>query len=144
MKNISLKLGLLSALITLATWMLPVMAHDEEDSASHEDRMMEHRMHRDMMIDKMKQGHGKQRHDRLEGLDTNDDGQIDLSEYLTNAENRFNQMDVNGDQYVTSKEARETHKRMRKEQHKARMKAHKQRKQAQAERHADTNEAEVE
>lgn len=47
-------------------------------------------------------------------IDTNQDGNVDLSEYLSNAEQRFNEMDVDGDNIVTGEEAREHHKSMRK------------------------------
>jgi len=49
----------------------------------------------------------------LERVDSNDDGKIDLNEYLANAEQRFKNMDIDGDGYVTTEEHRESGKLMR-------------------------------
>lgn len=57
----------------------------------------------------------KRQQKRLERVDTNDDGQIDLTEYLTHAEQRFNKIDANADGYITSEEQTEAHKNMRAE-----------------------------
>ena len=48
-------------------------------------------------------------------VDTNGDGQIDLNEYLTHAEQRFNKTDANADGFITSEEQTEAHKNMRAE-----------------------------
>ena len=58
----------------------------------------------------------------LEKVDTNQDGQVDLTEFLANAEERFNKMDLNSDGLLTLEEGKESHKLMR-EKHKAERKA---------------------
>lgn len=42
---------------------------------------------------------------RMEKIDTNDDGKLDLNEYLANAQERFTAMDLDSDGFVTSDEA---------------------------------------
>jgi len=51
--------------------------------------------------------------ERLEQMDTNKDGQIDLNEYLSHAEKRFAKLDANGDGFITKQERRKAHKEMR-------------------------------
>lgn len=46
-------------------------------------------------------------------VDANQDGQVELSEFLANAESRFKTMDLNQDGYVTKDEGQEAHKAMR-------------------------------
>ena len=63
-------------------------------------------------------GHRKHRRERMhrymmERVDLNGDGQIDLNEYLANAEQRFKNLDLDGNGYVTMEEGREAHKMMR-------------------------------
>ena len=78
--------------------------------------------------------HGK-RHHRSEGhhrdkihkmmmskADTNEDGKVDLNEYLQNAQQRFEGMDADADGFVTGEEMREAGKAMR-QKHKEAMKA---------------------
>jgi len=48
-------------------------------------------------------------------VDTNEDGALDLNEFLQNAEQRFQKMDLNGDGSVTPEEAKEAHQVMREE-----------------------------
>jgi len=60
----------------------------------------------------------------MEQIDTNGDGNVDLNEYLSNAEQRFNEMDADGDQLVTGEEAREHHKSMRTKHAQERKKHH--------------------
>ena len=66
----------------------------------------------------------------LEKVDTNKDGQVDLAEFLANAEQRFTKMDLNSDGYVTLEEGREAqelrrakHKEMRKKRREERQAA---------------------
>ena len=50
----------------------------------------------------------------MEKVDTNQDGQIDLSEYLAQAEERFRKLDLDSDGFVTKEEHRQAAKEMRK------------------------------
>ena len=66
----------------------------------------------------------------LEKVDTNKDGQVDLAEFLANAEQRFAKMDLNSDGFVTLEEGREAqelrrakHKEMRKKRREERQAA---------------------
>lgn len=51
----------------------------------------------------------------FENTDANEDGQLDLSEFLANAEARFIALDLNQDGFVTKEEGREAHEQMREE-----------------------------
>lgn len=91
--------------------------HHEEHEASEGDieKIEQHKeMHKDKrqkVRDRKGQHRAMRMHDRL---DENDDGKVDLSEFLSHAESRFNEMDTDSDQYVTDEEAKEHHKSMRK------------------------------
>jgi len=65
-------------------------------------------------------------------VDGNEDGQVDLNEFLAHSEQRFQRMDLNGDGYVTLVEAKDAHKAMRKEYREAK-KARKERRSEDAE-----------
>ena len=112
---------LVASLVTLA----PVsLVSAEEQDTSAESESYEHG-HRHEMRKKFKKRHEKFMVERMKKIDSNGDGNVDLQEYLTHAEQRFNEMDINGDQSVTADEAREAHKMMRKKHHKAFKEAHK-------------------
>ncbi len=81
--------------------------------------MKHHKMKRDRMHEYM-----------MKKIDTNEDGQIDLSEYLANAEQRFKNMDLNGDGYVTREEQKEAGKIMREKHREMREKMRAERKAA--------------
>lgn len=68
---------------------------------------------------------GEQADRAIKRIDTNDDGKVDLNEYLSHTEQRFKQADINSDGYVTSEEMRETIKAMRKKHRKAMKEARK-------------------
>ena len=59
----------------------------------------------------------------LERIDTSGDGKIDLSEYLTSSEKRFNSTDLNSDGYITAEEMKEWSKNARAEIRQARKEA---------------------
>ena len=48
-------------------------------------------------------------------VDVNEDGKIDLNEYLSHAEQRFNLMDADSDGFVTPEEQTQAHEKMREE-----------------------------
>jgi len=64
--------------------------------------------------------HKKMGKELLEKIDANEDGKVDLDEYLAHSNERFTRMDIDGDGYVVAEEMREAHKQMRKEQREAR------------------------
>lgn len=66
---------------------------------------------------------------RLNKVDTNQDGKVDLNEYLAHAEQRFNKMDSNSDGYLTLEEGQKNHKEMRRK-HKEMKQRHKAERQA--------------
>lgn len=76
--------------------------HDEHHQMRRELRH-KHHQHRKMMAEK-----------HLKELDQNGDERVDLSEYLSHAESRFNKLDADGDGYVTKSEARDRHRELRK------------------------------
>ena len=51
---------------------------------------------------------------KLERVDANRDGNVDLNEYLAHAESRFRMMDLDSNGYVTVEERREVSEKMRK------------------------------
>jgi hypothetical protein len=91
--------------------------HHEEHEVGDVDieRIEQHKaMHaekRTPMRDRKDHHSGMRMHDRL---DTNEDGKVDLDEFLSHAKSRFNEMDTDADQFVTDEEAKLHHKGMRK------------------------------
>jgi Ca2+-binding EF-hand superfamily protein len=88
MKN-SIAISLSTCLIVLLS--NPVFAHEHGDKGN-------------------KKGNMGQMFDRT---DANQDGQLELSEFLAHAEQRFKSMDLNQDGYVTKAEGRDAHQQMR-------------------------------
>ncbi len=92
----------------------------ERDGKEFRDKMRElnreHRRERREMLN----AHRQQA--MLERVDSNKDGQIDLNEYLSHAEQRFAKLDVDGNGVVTQEEAQESMQKMR-EEHLAKRKA---------------------
>lgn len=87
-------------------------------------------------------GHGKKGKNKghmkqmFESTDINQDGQLDLSEFLAHAELRFKSMDLNQDGYVTRDEGRDAHRQMREK----RKQAHKEKRKERRKSHdGDTN-----
>jgi hypothetical protein len=104
-----------------------------------EEQVMDHKgKHK-----KMRKHMGEKVKQHMEQIDTNEDGKIDLNEYLTNAEQRFNDMDIDGDNYVTGKEARKHHKELRKEHMHARKKHHKERQKHREQAELDASKSEA-
>lgn len=104
----------LSALLAVS---VPMFAQENAPAAgdlpeiSDEERAEFRKEFRKMMHHKGK----KMREHRLQELDQNGDEKVDLNEFLANAEQRFNDLDIDSDGFVTKEEARERHKQLRKE-----------------------------
>lgn len=111
---------LLSLLLTLSVGGVSYAAHHEDSEASskHDEKDVKHAHKKGKKHKHMKRKH----HARWARTDANEDGQVDLNEYLAAAEERFNKMDLNSDGVVTKKEMKEGHHKMRSE-HKKAMKA---------------------
>ncbi|MBL4674007.1 MAG: hypothetical protein JKX81_17225 [Arenicella sp.] len=62
--------------------------------------------------------------------DANQDGQLELSEFLAHAEARFQKMDIDSNGYVTPEESREVGREMREKHRQMRIKHRQERKQA--------------
>ena len=56
----------------------------------------------------------------IKKIDTDEDGQVSAEEYMAHAEQRFNDLDINGDGFVTTEEAKEASKIMREKRKEAR------------------------
>lgn len=98
----------------------------EQHKAMHKEKRAQVRDHRG-------QHSAMRMHDRL---DTNEDGKVDLNEFLSHAESRFHEMDTDSDQFVTDEEAKQHHKNMRKKQ-KVMKKKHKQHTKDEVDKEAD-------
>lgn len=72
----------------------------------------------------------KQLKQRMDKMDANKDGQIDLNEYLSHAEERFRRLDADGDGFITKDERRSAHREMRKKVRERREKWREKREQA--------------
>ena len=73
----------------------------------------------------------------LERVDTNKDGQVDLAEFLANAEQRFTKMDLNSDGYVTLEEGREAQEQRRAKHKEMRQKRREERRQQREEQQVE-------
>ncbi len=114
---------LASILIALFTFNVS-QAHQHEQGASAESA---DEVNKDKKWGKRhKRGHHHHREKihrmMMQKADTNDDGKVDLNEYLQNAQQRFESMDADADGFVTGDEMREAGKAMRKK-HKEAMRA---------------------
>jgi len=117
MINTFIKQSLVGLLLTFGFASLigtGVAIAQETDETEHEERAQEHRAHHKKMREKFHDRRAKHREERLIKLDTDEDGRVDLNEFLANAEQRFHSMDLNQDLYVTEEEAREAHMQIRK------------------------------
>ncbi|MFT6408590.1 MAG: Ca2+-binding EF-hand superfamily protein [Arenicella sp.] len=85
----SLVLSLSTCLIVLLS--SPVFAHQHGDKGHKQDKAAK-------MFDR---------------TDANQDGQLELAEFLAHAEQRFKAMDLNQDGYVSKEEGRDAHRQMR-------------------------------
>ena len=90
--------------------------HEEQETANVDIEQIEqhkamHKEKRGQMRDRKSKHSAMRMHDRL---DTNEDGKVDLEEFLSHAKSRFNEMDTDSDQFVTDEEAKLHHKNMRK------------------------------
>ena len=110
----------LSTAIAMLLLTGTLIAAETEDGINEKADMQRHKQ----MKHKMMKRHRKHVDDRILRMDTNEDGKIDLSEYMSHAEKNFNEMDADGDQYVTPEEARQRHSHMRKRHHEERRKMH--------------------
>jgi Ca2+-binding EF-hand superfamily protein len=79
--------------------------------------------------DKGHKKNGKMGH-KFDRVDANQDGRLELSEFLAHAEERFKRMDIDSNGYVTPEESREAGKEMRKKHREMRDKRRQERKQA--------------
>jgi Ca2+-binding EF-hand superfamily protein len=120
MKTKPLIAGVISSVLALSLSVGTAAAQDSDQDA-HDAK---HDQHQGKMMHKMRKHHKQHVKERILKMDTNGDGKIDLGEYMSNAENRFNEMDADGDQYVTPDEAREMHRNMRKRHQDQRSKMH--------------------
>ena len=117
-----MKSQILTAALFGALSATAAIAQDEPIEPAANDVGVEH--HRP--YHKGMRGHkGMHQEHMLKKADSNGDGQVDLTEFLRNAEERFASMDQNSDGYVTPEEMQQTHKDMRKRHHQAMKEARK-------------------
>lgn len=84
------------------------------------------------MRKKFRKHRGKMAEGMLQEIDKNGDEMVDLNEFLSHSEARFNEMDADKDGLVTKDEARAHHRELRKKHHEMRKKMHKHREDAEA------------
>lgn len=100
-----------SSMLILAS---PIQAEEESQNDSRDSASEAHHQERKEMDRRHHEERKKLKEARkMAKIDTNDDGKLDLGEYLANAEERFNSMDLDGDGYISSDEAGEWRKEMR-------------------------------
>ena len=112
--------------------------HEEQETANVDLEQIEqhkamHKEKRGQMRDRKGQHSAMRMHDRL---DTNEDGKVDLDEFLSHAKSRFNEMDTDSNQFVTDEEAKLHHKNMR-QKHRDMRKHHQQKRGERADQEAD-------
>ena len=107
-------------------------ATDEESSSTEmqADRVELRKEHRAQRNELNAKHRAKRATQRMQMVDTNKDGKLDLAEYLQNAEQRFSEMDLDSDGYVTTDESGNWRKDMRFEHKQAMKAAHKANKQS--------------
>ena len=98
-----------------------VFAGHHENESSDEKSEEKKEFHK-----KMRNHYKSKRHDRmskmmLEKIDTNEDGKVDLKEYMDHAEQRFKSSDINDDGFLTPEEGKAAAQQMR-EKHREEMK----------------------
>lgn len=126
MKSIIPILAML-ALVSLA----PVQAQETSSStASEESRMDFKKEHKEMRKRHHHERKALRAEQKLKKIDTNEDGKLDLVEYLANAEQRFNDMDLDKNGFVTSEESSEWRLEMRSKHRKEKKEARKAHRQA--------------
>jgi len=125
---------LIFSIFVLAIFNTPVFADEQVSSATIESDSdgYKGKHHR-----KGKGKRGKFAEAMLEKVDTNKDGQVDLAEFLANAEQRFTKMDLNSDGYVTLEEGREAQKLRRAKHKEMRKKRREERRQQREEQQAE-------
>lgn len=115
-------------IVTLSLSAVFMMAAGGSSAQESAEEQVESRDHHSKFKHKRKRMHEYM----LKRVDSNEDGKIDLNEYLANAEKRFQNMDLNSDGFVTSEEhgesrkvMREKHREMREKRREARRAADK-------------------
>ncbi len=111
----------LISVFSLATVLLLISlgAQGEDQGSTHREEMKELKKEHRKEMRKMRREHRTTR--MLERVDANEDGQVDLNEYLAHAQERFNKLDLDDNGFVTQEEARESMQQMR-DEHKERRK----------------------
>ena len=106
-KTLPVGLAAITALLMAVSALAHQHGHDDSNAS---DESVEHHKHHHKFHGK----HLKKMHKMMmKKVDTNDDGKVDLTEYLAHTEERFKRMDLDSDGYVTHEEMREAHKIMR-------------------------------
>ena len=117
----ALPVGLAATAALLMTVSALAHQHGYDDSNASHESVEHHKFHG--------KHHKKMHKMMMKKVDTNEDGKVDLAEYLAHTEERFKRMDLDSDGYVTHEEMREAHKIMR-EKHREMVKEKYKKKQA--------------
>ncbi|MBX2848302.1 MAG: hypothetical protein KTR16_08280 [Acidiferrobacterales bacterium] len=111
-----------NALIAGLIFSSASIAQGDAETASNEANEVKERNKGD------RDGDGKRRSDRnnnfsdrtIRTIDTDEDGKVSIEEYMANAQQRFSDLDLDGNNFVTAEEAKEAAEIMRERQREAR------------------------
>ena len=129
MKKISkLNIALIAGAITLSMASFSNAQEQESNENGADRKEMKKGYHKGKKGKKGKYGAMRAKM-MLEKVDSNQDGNVDLDEYLAHATERFNTLDLDSNGFVTQEEAKEAMKKMRQEHKERRKEMWKKRKQ---------------
>lgn len=113
----NIQTALIGSIIVAVFTSASISAQDVEGSEEANGPIVRpHDMSKEERREMRKKFHKERRskHERrLQELDSNQDEKVDLTEFLANAEKRFNELDADNDGYVTREEARSRHHELR-------------------------------
>jgi hypothetical protein len=117
--------------LTLSIFIASPLVFADEEVKTDDEATSEHVLPHELSPEqhkiirkKFREHRGKMAEGMFQELDANGDEMVDLNEFLSHSEARFNAMDADSDGLVTKEEAREHHRELRKKHHKMRIKMH--------------------
>lgn len=109
------------ALTSITTYADQDEANEASQTSRQEYRQEKRELMREQKRERREMRMQHKQEAMLKRVDTNEDGQVDLNEYLAHAEQRFAKLDSDSNGVITPEEAKASMKRMR-EEHRAKRK----------------------